>query len=427
VHRSHARRAPPGLSALAGAVALAAAVGMAALWPSADPGPEAAELSSFEAVYRSEVIGRSEIPCAGAEEARCIDLSFRLLEGPDEGSTTTLELPASSPRLGGLRVGRSAFLGHQPDVRGFEYVLLEPDRGSPLLLLTAIFLIATVALGRWKGVSALVGLASTLLVLFLFVVPAILDGRDPLLVSLVGSVVIAYAALYLTHGFGPRTTIAVLGTLGGLACAAVLAVLFMDVATITGLASEEALFLSAVGAELDLRGLILGGMMIGALGAIDDMTVTQASAVWELRTADAAMSSRRLLRAGMRIGRSHVASTVNTLVLAYAGASLPLLLLFVLSDQPVSTVASGEIVATEIVRTLVGSIGLVASVPITTWLAVRVASGTDHHSAPAPGRATDVGALDRGEGPEEHPIPEHRRDVLVARLRRRRADPRGDG
>jgi uncharacterized membrane protein len=192
----------------------------------------------------------------------------------------------------------------------------------------------------------------------------------------------------------------------------------MRLAHITGLAGEEALFLTALGTNIDLRGLILGGMMIGALGAIDDMTVTQAAAVWELRAADPSMSPRQLYRAGTRIGRDHVASTVNTLVLAYAGASMPLLVLFVLSGQPAWTVASGEIVATEIVRTLVGSIGLVASVPFTTWLASRtVVVPTARHirvdAAPS--------SWDTFAAPEEHLIPDHRRDVWVRWLRERRS------
>jgi uncharacterized membrane protein len=339
-------------------------------------------------------------------------VTFRLLEGPEEGTTVTVELPANSTRVVGVDLGRRVLLGHQPAVPGFEYVYLEPDRRSPLLALAGLFALAVVALGGWKGASALVGLLATLLVLFLFVVPAILDGRDPLLVALVGSVAIAFAALYLSHGVDVKTTVALLGTLGGLLCAAILAVVFMGAAEITGLASEEALFLTALGTNLDLRGLILGGMMIGALGAIDDITVTQASAVWELRSVDPTMSRRRLVRSGMRIGRDHVASTVNTLVLAYAGASMPLLILFVLSDQPMGTVANGEIVATEIVRTLVGSLGLIASVPITTWLAVHVASPRERRS-----RTMPVASGDADAGPEEHPIPEHRRDQWMGLLR----------
>lgn len=404
----------PILSVLAGAIGSLALVGLVLLWPSPDPGPDVPALSSFDGVYTATTVERSEHACAGADASTlCVSLTFRLLEGPDEGTTATVEQQANSPRVAGVEVGRRVLLGHQPDVEGFEYVFLDPDRRSPLLALAGVFALAVVALGRWKGASALVGLFATLLVLFLFVVPAILDGGDPLLVSLVGSVVMAFAALYLSHGLGVRTTIALLGTLGGLLCAAILAVVFMDAAEITGLASEEALFLTALGTNVDLRGLILGGMIIGALGAIDDITVTQASAVWELRSADPTMSRRRLLRSGMRIGRDHVASTVNTLVLAYAGASMPLLVLFVLSDQPAGTVANGEIVATEIVRTLVGSLGLIASVPITTWLAVNIVSPRGRHSS----TLTTVTADVEEEGPEEHRIPEHRRDLWVGRLR----------
>ena len=408
----------PALQALAVALALLAVVGLVALRPTAGRRPEVPALSSFEGIYPARVERLTEGACQGADAStRCVTARFRLLDGPDEGNATTVELPASG-RTSSLSVGSAALLGHQPDVRGFEYVFLDPDRRSPLLLLTAVFAAAVILLGRWRGLSALVGLAATLLVLFLFVVPAILDGRDPLMVSLVGSAVIAFAALYLSHGIGVQTTVALLGTVGGLLCTAILAVVFMDLAHITGLASEEALFLPALGTNIDIRGLILGGMMIGALGAIDDMTVTQAAAVWELRTADPSMSGRSLHRAGMRIGRDHVASTVNTLVLAYAGASMPVLILFVLAGQPIWTVASGEIVATEIVRTLVGSVGLVASVPITTWLAARtigVEPGRHARVLQPSSFEPEIGA------PEEHPIPDRRRDVWIRWLRERRS------
>jgi len=410
------------LRALPVAVGVCAVVGLLWLWPSNDPGPEAPALSSFEATYAADVVGLDERPCQGAADTnvRCVAIRAELSEGPDEGSVVTFEQPTSNPRVETLTVGAGIVLGHQPQVEGFEYVFLDPDRRGPLLLLTGIFVAAVVVLGRWRGVASLLGLLATLLVLFWFVVPSILDGNDPLLVSLVGAVVIAFFALYLSHGLNDRTTVALLGTLGGLGVAAILAVAFMGLATLTGLASEEALVVSAVGANVDLRGLILGGMIIGALGAIDDMTVTQASAVWELREADRSRSSRHLMRGGMRIGQDHVASTVNTLVLAYAGASMPLLILFILSDQSAGTIANGEIVATEIVRTLVGSIGLVASVPITTWLASRVVVAPVERVGRHIAVADTPPPIDDG-GPEEHPIPEHRRDVWLARLRSGRA------
>jgi uncharacterized membrane protein len=404
---------------VAAAIALATLLGLALLRPTGAHRPNVPALSSFEGIYRARTEQVAEGSCAGTGgTSRCLTARFRLVEGPNRDFVTSVELPASSARVRSLSVGGTVLLGHQPDVEGAEYVFLDPDRRSPLWWLTGLFAAAVIAFGRRRGAMALIGLVATLVVLFLFIVPAIVDGRDPLLVSIVGSVVIAFAALYLSHGIGPQTTVALLGTLGGLLCAAALAVIFMDLAQITGLAGEEALFLSALGTNLDLRGLILGGMMIGALGAIDDMTVTQAAAVWELRAADPSMSARRLSRAGMRIGRDHVASTVNTLVLAYAGASMPLLILFVLSGQSAGTVASGEIVATEIVRTLVGSLGLLVSVPITTWLAARTVAQERARHAPATRQAVEREAGFRA--PEVHLIPEHRRDLWVQWLRRRR-------
>ena len=417
------RTRPRLLALAAGLVASGCIVSMVVLWPGPDPGPDAAALSSFEDVYGASIERIRGVACTGAPEdspVRCLHVGFELEEGPDRGTVVDVEIPANTPRLGSASVGDRVVLGHQPNAPDLQYVFLERDRRSPLFLLAALFIAAVVILGRWKGVSALLGLAATFVIVFVFVVPAILDGGDPLLVSMTGSVAIAFCALYLSHGINEQTTVALLGTLGGLLVAALLATVFMGLATLTGLASEEALVLSAVGSDIDLRGLVLGGMLIGALGAIDDVTVTQTAAVSELRSADPRMPRSRLFRGGMRIGRDHVASTVNTLALAYVGASMPLLILFILSDQSAGIIANGEIVATEIVRTLVGSIGLVAAVPITTWLAASVLDRTGrprgrHESSIATG-------VDDLAGPEEHPIPEHRRDVWLDWIRRSRSD-----
>jgi uncharacterized membrane protein len=237
-------------------------------------------------------------------------------------------------------------------------------------------------------------------------------------VSLVAASAIAFAALYLAHGFTRQTTVALLGTLSGLLCVAILAIVFMALARITGVGSEDALIVSALTTNIDLGGIVLGGIVIGALGAIDDMTVTQASAIAELRAADPTATHTGLLRSGMRIGRDHVASTVNTLFLAYAGASLPLLILFVLSQQSVGTVVNREVLATEVLRTLVGSFGLVVSVPVTTWLAVRLVDtpprGRPRGRAASAERAPEAEASDAGTlgPPDELHLPERRRDAF---------------
>jgi uncharacterized membrane protein len=192
------------------------------------------------------------------------------------------------------------------------------------------------------------------------------------MVAIVAATAIGYVALYLTHGVNERTTVALLGTLASMAVIALLAWMFTQATRLSGVAEEEATFLRAFAPDLDFRGLLLAGVVIGAMGVLDDVTVTQVSAVAELRQADPAMGQGQLFRAALNIGRDHIASTVNTLVLAYAGAALPLLLLLAVAGRSVGSVVTGEVVAVEVVRTLVGSIGLVASVPITTALAVLV-------------------------------------------------------
>jgi len=189
--------------------------------------------------------------------------------------------------------------------------------------------------------------------------------------------------LYLTHGPSARTSTAVLGTLLSLALIGGLGAAFSAAAELTGLDDQTSNLIATLGTAVDARGLLLAGMIIGALGVLDDVTVTQTSAVWELRRANPALGPGALFSAAMRIGRDHVASAVNTLVLAYAGASLPLLLLFTVSGRALGDVVTAQDVATEVVRTLVGSIGLVASVPITTGLAALVASREKPPADPA--------------------------------------------
>ena len=239
-----------------------------------------------------------------------------------------------------------------------------------LWVLAGVFAAAVVLLGGLRGGRALIGLFTSMLVLGLFTLPAIIEGQPPVMVACITAGLITYAALYLAHGFSPMTSVAVLGTLAALSITIVFGAVFIELARFSGFASEESFFIQAVAGDVDLHGLLLAGLVIGALGAIDDMTVTQASVVLELRSASPALSARALFASAMRVGRDHVASTVNTLFLAYAGASLPLLVLFVVGNLPLFDVMNSEIVATEIVRTLVGSLGLVASVPITTALGV---------------------------------------------------------
>ncbi|MBI2168613.1 MAG: YibE/F family protein [Actinobacteria bacterium] len=362
------------LAVAAVALAVLTAVGAVILRPTGKDRPDLGRIGVSSELYEARVVASEEAPCSGTrpqDAVVCDFITIELKEGPDRGGTDTLEIPlgAASPNLG--EEDQIVVTPTGAD-QGPAYEFADRQRRPVLIGLAVLFALVVVVLGRLRGLAALGGLAGSLAILLTFVLPSIIDGRSPVLVAIVGSSAIAFLALYMAHGFTPMTTVALIGTLAALALTAVLAMLFVALANFSGFATEEAFFLEAAGGQIDLAGLMLAGVVIGALGALDDMTVTQASAVWELRGADPEMPTAELYAAGIRIGRDHVASTVNTLLLAYAGASMPLLLLFVLSAQSLGTVANAEVVATEIVRTLIGSIGLVSAVPLTTWLAATV-------------------------------------------------------
>lgn len=352
--------------------ALATLVGVVVLWPGATPAPAFPAPQPVD----GQVTAAQAADCTpGSGDGGCVALVIAMADGPQPGRDLVQIVPVepSTPTFG---VGDDIVLGYSggdPTDPG-SYQVSDFQRGAPLVWLTALFAAAVLVLGRWRGLAALGALVLTFGVLLVFVLPAILAGRDPLAVAVVGSCLIMFAVLYLTHGPSARTSTAVLGTLASLALIGVLGTAFSAAARLTGLDDGTATLIASLGTGVDARGLLLAGVVIGALGVLDDVTVTQTSAVWELRRADPTMGAPALFTAAMRIGRDHVASAVNTLVLAYAGASLPLLLVFTLSGQGLGTVATSQDVATEIVRTLVGSIGLVASVPITTALAAVVAS-----------------------------------------------------
>ncbi|MBW3610892.1 MAG: YibE/F family protein [Actinobacteria bacterium] len=367
----------------------ATALGVVALWPGDGAIDLVPELGMSGELFDGRVVGVQRGACTGTTPDagfRCVRAQVTLLEGPDQGEV--IDLPEQSD-LGGainLEIDDTIVLAYFPDAgEGFEYSFADRQRLGPILLLAGIFVLAVVGLGRWQGLRALMGLGASLLVLSTFVLPAILEGTNPLAVALVGSAVIAVVALYLAHGVNAWTTTALVGTLASLGVVGVLGALFVDAARFSGLANEEATFLQVTAGQIDLRGLLLGGIVIGALGVLDDVTVTQVSAVWELHAANPGLSRWALYRSAVRIGRDHIASTVNTLVLAYAGASLPLFLLFTQADQGLADVINGESVAVEVVRALVGSVGLVTSVPLTTALAVAVVGAEAQERGRPPG------------------------------------------
>ncbi|MGQ4515024.1 YibE/F family protein [Streptomyces sp. DW26H14] len=311
----------------------------------------------------------------------CKKATIEVMTGKDKGRRFDEVVQPDAPRQ--FHVKQGVVLAYAPQApHDLQYSVTDVDRKFPLYLLAGIFALAVVVVGRMRGVMALVALAVSFGVLTLFILPAVLQGSNPLLVAVIGAGAIMLIALYLCHGLTARTSVAVLGTLVSLLLTGALGLVFIHWTSLTGNTDENTGLIHGLYPGLDMSGLLLAGVIIGSLGVLDDVTVTQTSAVWELHQADPSMGPRGLYRAGIRIGRDHIASVVNTLVLAYAGAALPLLLLFTIADSGMGTVANSELVAEEIVRTLVGSIGLVASVPVTTALAALVVSAD--RSAPSP-------------------------------------------
>ncbi|MER7179031.1 YibE/F family protein [Streptomyces hyaluromycini] len=307
------------------------------------------------------------------EGSTCKKATVRVDAGKDKGRTFTEIVQPDQSRQ--LHEGEKVVAAYEPSApKDLQYSVTDVNRKFPMALLAGIFALAVVVVGRLRGVMALVALAVSFLVLTMFILPGILQGSNPLLMAVVGSSAIMLIALYICHGLSARTSVAVLGTLVSLCLIGLLGSEFIDWAALTGNTDDNTGLIHGLYPSIDMSGLLLAGVIIGSLGVLDDVTVTQTSAVWELHEANPTMGWRGLYRAGIRIGRDHIASVVNTLVLAYAGAALPLLLLFSIAQSSVATVANSELVAEEIVRTLVGSIGLVASVPVTTLLAALVVS-----------------------------------------------------
>jgi uncharacterized membrane protein len=358
--------------------AIATLVGLLVLWPAHAHPKTTRTLGPAAQLVNARVADVSTAKCAqgGGGPGLCQTVYLRITSGPDKGQTSLLPDVALGPGVPLLRGGDKIVVGRSasPGSTQVDYYFADYQRRVPLAALALLFAVAVIAVARIRGLAALVGLAVAWLILVRFVIPAILAGESPVAVALVGGALILFVVLYLAHGLNARTTTALLGTLASLALTGALAAGFVAAAHLTGLSSEEATYLQTLTTKVSLSGLVLGGIIIGSLGVLNDITVTQASSVWEIHAADPRRSPLELYRSAMRVGRDHIASVVYTLVLAYAGASLPLLILFTLSNQSAGNILSGDLVAEEIVRTAVGSIGLVASVPITTALAAFVVS-----------------------------------------------------
>lgn len=375
-----AARAPLGrvLAAIVIVAGVLAAIGMVLLRP-ADLGlgaPEQQELVGGRvlAVEIVEAAGPRD-DLSPLDSSGLILLDVEVLEGDAAGTVLALDLPAEGyPEF---RVGDVVELAASDlPGQGITWFVTDIRRLGSLGWLALVFVAGVLLVGRWRGLRSLVGLGLSLWVVIGFMLPAILSGSSPPVVALVGGTAILLLTLYLSHGVNAMTTAAAVGTLGALVLTVVIALVAIDGTRITGFASEDAVSARFALGELDLRGLVLAGLIVAALGVLDDVTVSQASTVFTVHDADPSQTFGQLVGRGMSVGRDHIASVVNTLFLAYAGASLGLMVLFSTSGLPLRELVNTELVAVELVKTMVGSLGLLAAVPLTTVIAAASVVGT---------------------------------------------------
>jgi uncharacterized membrane protein len=389
--RRRRRRVLVVLTAALVPVVVALVLGALALWPSSTTGgidvPSVLSAAPGTTYVTGSVRSVQQFSCQGVGSApgikvRCAHLSVQLDSGPEKGTTTKIDVDPTVV-TSGIETGDSLRLARFRSVAGqpASFAFSDFTRSTPLIALAVAFAVLVVAVARIRGLAALLGLGLSFVVLLRFMIPALLAGENPLAVGLVGSAAIMFVLLYLAHGVSIRTTTALIGTLFGLGASTLLGAWAVGAAHLTGVAGEDDFTVAAVAGQVRLSGLLLCGIIVASLGILNDVTVTQASAVWELHGMRPESSPGRLFAGAMRIGRDHIASTVYTIVFAYAGAALPVLLLVNLSGLPLGHVLTNEALAEEVVRTLVGSIGLVLSVPLTTVVGValvRYARGAAH-------------------------------------------------
>jgi uncharacterized membrane protein len=317
--------------------------------------------------------------------AKCVQTLVAIDSGPNKGANTLLEF-SGGPGQPNLAVGDDIRVSRQVDQAGAtSYAFFDYERTWPLIGIAAMFAVVIVAVARWRGLRALIGIVVAFAVLVVFLLPALRDGASAIPVALVASAAILYAVIYLAHGVSLRTSAALLGTLAALLLAALLSWGAIELAHLTGMSEEQNNEVSAYLGNVSITGLLLAGFIIGSLGVLNDVTVTQASTVFELAELGDGTSRRAIFVGAMRVGRDHIASTVYTLVLAYAGSALPLLLLFSVANRSLGDVVTTESVAIEIARSAVGGIALALSVPLTTAIAAALAAPATAPAAP-PGR-----------------------------------------
>ncbi|MBT2513193.1 YibE/F family protein [Arthrobacter sp. ISL-30] len=324
-----------------------------------------------------------QTPDPGAGSQQGSQCTFAFTEPDKGGSPVKVVINPDIAKSHGVKPGDnirylnlSAVQGTGAGAGSPAYVFVDFVRSIPITLLAILYAVVVIAVARWRGFRALLGLVGAYVVLVAFMLPGLVEGKPPLLLALVGSTAIMIGVLYFAHGFSARTSTALLGTIFGLGITAALAAWSTDAANLAGVGSHDAATLVNMSDHISISGIILCGLIISGLGVLNDVTITQSSAVWELYELAPETTARKLFTSAMRIGRDHIASTVYTIAFAYAGAALPILIIVMLYDRPLAEALTSAELSEEVIRTLVGSIGLVLAIPVTTLIAVLVVKAT---------------------------------------------------
>lgn len=386
-------------------------VAMALLWPSGSKegitlaSPYAAAPGvSFDTGKIQRVVTGSCMDAlapgqAGAETApqQGSECTFAFTDPDKGGSPVKVVINPDVAKSHGVEAGDIIRYLNLSRVQGADaqgapaYVFVDFVRTLPIIFLAVLYAIVVIAVARWRGLRALIGLVGAYGVLVSFMLPGLVEGKPPLLLALVGSTVIMIGVLYFAHGFSARTSTALLGTMFGLAITALLAAWATDAANLAGVGSHDSATLANISGNISISGIILCGLIISGLGVLNDVTITQSSAVWELWELAPETSARQLFTSAMRIGRDHIASTVYTIAFAYAGAALPVLILVMLYERPLGDALTSAELSEEVIRTLVGSVGLVLAIPVTTLIAVLVVKATGIKALGTPGGGRSAG------------------------------------
>lgn len=395
-------------------------IGLIALWPAASAMPGKQPILDPNAVWVGATVSGAPDVETSTVPATITSIGDDAIEqlksqgytAPHKGDKITINV-ASEQIQAGMRVGSKLRVIYMPyavaattdgtttpaapadgaDASQSPYIFVDYDRTMPIGVLAIAYGLLVVVVARWRGLAAFVGLGLSILVLGMFTLPALLTGQPPLLIALVSATAIMLVSLYVAHGVSIRTSTALLGTVAGLILTTGVGWWAAQESQLTGLTSEEALSLPSYMPGIDLRGIAMCGIVLAGLGVLNDVTVTQASSVWELRSLAPHARRTDLFRGAMRIGKDHIASTVYTIVFAYLGASLPLFMLLLLQEQSLGISLTSGSIAEEVVRTLVSSIGLVLAIPITTAIAAAMVP-----------RARRTAAVQEPVGPEPLPV-----------------------